>query len=112
MHGDFDKKLPQPRYYVTWDVQVIVDYIKSNWAVSKEITIKNISYRLVILLALRSASRASALQGLDVRFMTAHLDHVEFAFSKMCKVWKKGQRCIMITRKMRHCISLQQLRFT
>ena len=96
MHGDFDKKLPQPRYSVTWDVQVIVDYIKSNWAVSKEITMKNISYRLVILLALTSASRASTLQGLDVRFMTAHLDHVKFAFSKICKVWKKGQRRLSV----------------
>ena len=63
------EKTTQPRYSVIWDVKVVLDYIKSNWTVSKEITMKYLSYKLVTLLALTSASRTSALHGLDTRFM-------------------------------------------
>ena len=49
MHGGFNEKPPQPRNSVNWDVQVVLDCIKSNWAVSKELTMKNLSYKLVIL---------------------------------------------------------------
>lgn len=56
-----------------WDVQVTLDYTQSTWAVSKELTMKNLFYKLVTLLAL-----TSALQDLDVRFITANPDYAKF----------------------------------
>ena len=56
-----------------WDVQVTLDYIQSNWAVSKELTMKDLFYKLVTLLVL-----TSALQDLDVRSITANPDYAKF----------------------------------
>ena len=48
-----------------------------------EINMKNLSYKLVPLLALISASWASPLQGLDERFMTVSPDYVKLTSWKL-----------------------------
>ena len=43
-----------------------------------------------MLLALRSASRASNIHHLDIRFVSLSKEKVVFNFSKLSKTWKKG----------------------
>ena len=92
MHGVFNKKFPQWIYSVALGVQVVLGYIKSDWAVSKELSMNDLAYRLVTWLALTSASRASTLQGQNVRFMTAHCYYLFiylFIYSWPVKISKK-----------------------
>ena len=91
MHGVFNKNPPQPRYSFTWDVQVVLDYIKTNWPDSESLQMKQLTFKLVMLLALASASRACALHSLDTRFMATHQDHIKFTYAKLHKGWRRGQ---------------------
>ena len=88
LKGVFNKKTPQPRYTFTWDVQVVLDYIKANWSQTETLTNKLLTYKLVMLMALASASRASSIHCLDVRFKSESHDRTTFKFARLHKGWK------------------------
>ena len=52
-----------------WDVQIVINYIKSEWGYSESLSDKFLTLKLVMLMALTSASRASAIHHLDIRYM-------------------------------------------
>ena len=65
--GVFNLRPPPPRYSSTWNVQIVLEFIKNNSADTKSLLIKNLTLKLTILLALTSASRASSIHHLDIR---------------------------------------------
>ena len=68
--GVFNSRAPQPRYCFIWNVQTVIDFIKSEWGKNEDLSDKYLTYKLTMLLALTSTSRVLGLQHLDIRFMT------------------------------------------
>lgn len=91
LKGVFNKKPPQPKYGFTWKVQTVLDYIKNHWAVSEDLSDKELTYKLVILLALTSTSRACTIHCLDLKFMANHGHYVQFQFGKLHKGWRSSK---------------------
>ena len=69
VNGVFNNRPLQPRYSFIWDVQIILEFIKKNWGNCQRLSNKHLTHKLTMLLALTSASRASAIHHLDVHFM-------------------------------------------
>ena len=69
LQGSFNKRPPMPKYTSTWDVSTVVQYVKEEMDNTLGMNIKDLSMKLVVLLALSNAPRASDLAALDTRFM-------------------------------------------
>ena len=98
--GIFNNRPPQPKYMFVWSVESVINYIKTNWKNNENLSGKYLTYKLVILMALTSASRASAMHCLDVRFM------VKSVFTSCIKERvKHHQNYIFIsTQKFKNCV--------
>ena len=68
-----------------WDVQIAIDYIKSEWEYSEGLSEKFLTIKLVMLTALTSASRASAIHHLDIRYMVKENEKYVFKFHRLHK---------------------------
>jgi hypothetical protein len=55
LKGVYNQRPPQPRYSATWDVDVVTKHLGSN----ESLSLKHISQKLVVLMALVKASRTS-----------------------------------------------------
>ena len=72
-------------------VESVINYIKTKWKNKENLSEKYLAYRFVILMALSSASSASAIHSHDVRFMVKLDDTYIFTFHKLHKSWRKGK---------------------
>ena len=89
--GVFNSRPPQPRYCFIWNVQTVIDFIKSEWGQNEDLSDKYLTYKLTVLLALTSPSRVLGLQHFDIRFMTKGTNNYLFTFGKLHKAWRKGK---------------------
>ena len=64
MKGIFELKPPMPRYSVIWDVNIVLDYLK-NFPLHEEMPLSNLTYKLVMLLALTTRQRAQTLHAIS-----------------------------------------------
>ena len=96
LRGVLTKKPPQPRYAFTWDVQVVLDFVKYKWVNSNSLSERDLTFKLVILLALTSVFRACMIHFLDIHFMVRHIHFVQFMFEKLHKGWKSGKSSIVV----------------
>ena len=76
--------------------------IKANWRENKELSLKQSTYRLAILLALSSASRVSSVRNLDIHYVAKTEDeYIFFTLINCIKIQEKdilqNQTCIMQT---------------
>ena len=55
--GVFNSRPPQPRYCFIWNVQTVIDFIKSEWRQNENLADKYLTFKLKMLLALTSAFR-------------------------------------------------------
>ena len=83
--GVFNLRPSQPSYSSTWDVQIV----KNNWTDNKSLPNKSLTLTLTMLLALTSASRASNIHHLDIRFMSLPEEKVVFRFAKSQKLGER-----------------------
>jgi len=60
---------PQPRYSSTWDVDVVIKYLQS-FGENDSLSLKALTQKLALLMALVGANRVSELQALDLRYRT------------------------------------------
>ena len=90
MTGIFNGHPPQPRYNFIWDVNTVLKYIKATWGNSKSISMKKLTYKVTMLLALATASRSCSIHNLDIRFLIKYNDKYVFKFHRLYKSWKKG----------------------
>ena len=63
--GVFEKKPALPKYSSTWDVDIVLQYLELHYP-HDELTLKKLSYKLVMLLALLSGQRCQTLHCLSV----------------------------------------------
>ncbi|KAK3101242.1 hypothetical protein FSP39_002051 [Pinctada imbricata] len=68
MRGIYRVSPPLPRYSHTWEVDKVLTYLKS-LGPNISMTLKNLTLKLTMLLALTAAKRCSELARLDCRFM-------------------------------------------
>ena len=60
MKGVFNLRPPAPRYIVTWDVQPVLRELKSMYPLHT-LTLKDLTFKLVMLMALTQAARIQTL---------------------------------------------------
>ena len=63
--GVFNKRPPQPRYTSIWDVDQVITFLKGLPA-HKDLSDKEITLKLTVLLALTAASRCSEIKYLKL----------------------------------------------
>lgn len=79
-----------PRYASIWDVDVVLKYLLT-LGENKDLSLKTLSKKLVLLLALTDASRCSELHALDLRFRVFKPEGVFFTLSSLTKKRKAGE---------------------
>ena len=77
-----------PRYKHCWDVDTVLDYLRSLPS-NKDLSLKILTHKLAALLALTSPNRSSDLKLLDVRFMRILPEGVEFKLPGLTKTSSK-----------------------
>ena len=81
--------LALPRYPTTWDVSVVLKYIKSLKAL-KQCDLKNLSYRLAILLCIKTGQRDQTLFYMNIDLMIFKGDKVTIFFPELLKQSRPG----------------------
>ena len=90
LKGVHNSRPPQPRYTQTWDVDVVIKYICS-MGDNKELSLKTLSLKLAILMALVDASRTSELAALDIRYRRFKPEGVYFTLATLTKKTTPGK---------------------
>ena len=67
MKGVYFMSPPEPKYFVTWDVNQVLSFLKI-WASAEKLTLKQLTLKLVTLAALTCAARSSSVHKMDLRF--------------------------------------------
>ena len=90
--GVFNNRQLQPKYNVIWDVQLVLDYVQKEFPNNSDLSDKILTFKVAMLLALTSASRARGLHILDTRFIVKTSQKYVFKFHKLHKSWRQGQK--------------------
>ena len=77
LKGISNERPPRPRYTTTWDVSKVTSYL-SSLGDNKTLSLKQLSKKLVMLLALISPEQSSVLADLDTRYLKKHPDGFTF----------------------------------
>ncbi|KAJ8043466.1 hypothetical protein HOLleu_10559 [Holothuria leucospilota] len=91
LKGIFNLRPPMPRYQETWDVKVVFRYLRTLSPASR-LTLKQITLKLSMILALTSAQRVQSLSFLHLDRMNLNKDQVSFHFHELLKQHKPGNR--------------------
>ena len=67
MKGVFSLRPPEPKYFVTWDVRQVLDFLKT-WSPAESLSIKQLTLKLVMLAALITAARSSSVNRMNLCF--------------------------------------------
>ena len=67
MKGVFSLRPPEPKYFVTWDVRQVLDFLKT-WSPVESLSLKQLTLKLVMLAALITAARSSSVNKINLCF--------------------------------------------
>ena len=67
MKGVFSLRPPEPKYFVTWDVGQVLDFLKT-WSPAESLSLKQLTLKLVMLAALITAARSSSVNKMNLCF--------------------------------------------
>ena len=90
MKGIFQSRPPLPRYCKTWDVNLVLQYI-GTMGNSQELSLKDLTLKLVMLIALTTAQRGQSLQLLDTQNMVQEETAYTFMLNSNLKQSKPGK---------------------
>ena len=90
MKGVFELRPPQPKYLETWDVSIVLKYLLS-LSPKESLSLKQLSFKVLTLMALTSMGRANLLHKLDLRFRYYKSEGVLFKFPSLLKTSKPGK---------------------
>ena len=91
MKGIFKNNPPTPRYRNTWDVSPVLSYL-SSLPKPNQSSLKSLTLKLVMLVALVSAQRGQSLHMLDIQFMKDGDTFFEFALPEHIKQSRPGYK--------------------
>ena len=84
MKGVYSMCPPEPKYFVTWDVNQVLSFLKT-WAAAEKLTLKQLTLKLVTLAALISAARSSSVHKMDLRLRQFKSNGVLFKIPELTK---------------------------
>ena len=84
MKGVFQSRPPCPRYLATWDVSVVLSHLRS-LSPKEDLSFKDVTFKLTMLMALVCATRADTLHKLDLQFRVFKRDGVSFTIPQLTK---------------------------
>ena len=87
--GVHNSRPPKPRYTVTWDVDIVLRHLRA-LGDNDHLSLRALSKKLALLMALTDASRTSELQALDLRFRRFRPEGVYFTLAALTKKRKVG----------------------
>lgn len=93
MTGIFNSRPPIPRYTETWDVDQVLKYILS-LPDNQDLSLKQLTHKVTMLMALTSACRSSEICKLDMNFMNVKQDEVTFTLTELSKTRKASDKPI------------------
>lgn len=88
--GVFELRPAFPKYASTWNVDVVLEHLELYYP-HEQITLKELSYKLVMLLALLSAQRCQTLHSLSVNSMHLSNSKCVFYLNVLLKHSRKGK---------------------
>ena len=91
MKGVFNDRPPLPRYTCTWNVQTVLSHINS-WGDNDSLSIKQLSWKTVMLLALSRPSRSADLSQLSLCGKQYKPEGVSFAPNSLAKQSRQGKQ--------------------
>ena len=89
LQGMFNQRPPQPRYESTWNVNVVLAFL-AKLPDNKDLSLVDLTSKLVMLMALANADRASDLNSLDTRYMQYTQTGVTFKIPGLTKTRRSG----------------------
>ena len=90
MKGAFNMNPPKPRYSTTWSVDKVLNHIK-DMGQNELLSLKLLTMKLAMLMALTSAGRAQELHCLDPTLMQDHGHQVVFPLGKLTKALRPSK---------------------
>lgn len=96
MAGAFNVRPPKPRYQHTWDVNKVLDHIRS-MGENVHLSIKDLTHKLAMLLAITNVSRAHELQRLNPQLMRDHGHYIVWHIDKLTKVKRPSRPEVKLT---------------
>ena len=91
MKGLFNLNPPKPRYTATWDVGEVLNLLRS-WCPRQKLTLRLLTLKLCMLLALLIAPRSQTLKALKLSGMTLTQSRATFAIDSLLKTNRQGKR--------------------
>ena len=88
--GVYRLKPPKAKYDCTWDPKIILDYL-SKFNSNDNLSLDQLSKKLVILLALVTGQRMQTLSLIDIRNILLNVDSYEIKISEIIKTSKPGK---------------------
>ena len=89
MKGVFNSRKPTPKYSETWNVDLVLDHLKALHPVA-DISLKALSHKLVMLLALTSGQRCQTLAALNISNMKKTEQYYLFGLEEHAKQNRPG----------------------
>ena len=90
MKGVYNLKPTVPKYSCVWDVSVVLDYI-SSLPCNDNLSLKDLTCKLAILIALVSADRGQSIAFLDLNFLKILPSKAVFMINKLTKTSRPGK---------------------
>jgi hypothetical protein len=90
MKGVFNRRPALPRNQVTWDTNIVLDYLRKLSPVAK-LTLSQLTKKVVTLLALLSGQRGQGLHLLDTRNITIEHGKVKLRYGDLTKTSRPGK---------------------
>ena len=89
MKGIFNKRPVLPKYNCTWSVDVVLSLLKT-WKPVKDISLKMLTLKLAMLLALTTGQRMQSLFLMDIRNMELDMTYVKIRYGDLLKQTRPG----------------------
>ena len=96
MKGVLNLRPTKPRYSVTWDVNKVLDFIRSSLPV-EVLPLKELTLKFVLLIALTTAARSQTLSLLRLSNMTVTEDGFRFDFDQLLSKADRGMLLQLLT---------------
>ena len=99
--GVFNSRKPTPKHSETWDVNQVLAYMKKLLPLD-ELTFKDLSFKLVMLLALTFGQQCQTLTGLNIKAMKKTPDYYLFHLMEHMKQNRPGNVFLVVSVRTFH----------
>ena len=95
LKGTFELRPSLPRYSTTWDVSIVLTYLRSFPALN-DLTLKQLTLNLTMLLALVTTQQTQTLSKLDTSCMQETTTRITFTIRDTLKTTQPGKHLVPI----------------